>query len=556
MKRKKLIIFFSWRFHVVIAILILVFCALAARMIYLTIFDRSFLEHQSDVRTLRTINTPAFRGMIISADNVPLAMSIPVDEVSINPQDFPASNEHVRELANLLGFSTGKIWEILQQNRNRFFVYLKRDVNAEVGDKIQALHIRGVYLDRQYHRYYPQGEITSHIVGFTNIDDEGQEGLELAYNNWLKGTAGKKQVLKDRLGHMVAEVGTIEEAKPGNNLVLSINSRIQFLAYHVLKETIDQYQAQSGTVIVLDPRTGEILALVNQPDFDPNLPHTPPYNRYRNRAVTDTYEPGSTLKVFSIANAIESGHFTADTLINTAPGWFMIGRHEVRDEHNNGVLTVTQILAKSSNVGVAKMTLTLGPDHLLEILRNVGFGQSTLSGMPGENAGSFPHPSKWPPFDVATLAFGYGIGVTPLQIVHAYSAVANNGKQCPITVLKSAAAVNCQQVLNPRTANIMLKMMEAVLAPGGSATEAVVPGYRVAGKTGTAGIAGAHGYGSNDYVSSFVGIAPVSHPRLLIAVMIRQPTGVHLGGFIAAPAFSKIMAGALRILNIPPDAVS
>lgn len=554
MKHDRSIVFLKRRFAVLVAILCIVLIALIARMFYLTIFDRGFLQHQANIRILRTVKVPAYRGMILSRNQVPLAMSIPVDSIWVNPRDFPKSNKAITNVAKILSMRPQDFHRILHRNARQQFVYVKRDADPKIGQAIRALSLPGIYLERQYHRYYPEGAVTAHLIGFTNVDDKGQEGLELVYNRWLRGVPGKRQVLKDRLGQIVGVVDTVKPAQPGHPLVLSINNRIQFLAYRALKETVQKYHAKSGSVVVLKPQTGEVLAMVNQPSFDPNKPHIPPYGRYRNRAVTDMYEPGSTMKAFSIASALESGRYGPKTMINTSPGWFMVGRNEIRDELDNGVISVTQVLQKSSNVGVAKMILSLPEENLLNLLHRVGFGERTQSGFPGESPGIFPHRKKWHAFDVATLAFGYGLSVTPLQLAHAYGIIANHGMACPVTLLKRVKPVDCHRVMKTKIADAMLTMLQAVLQPGGTGTRARIAGYTVAGKTGTAYIAGVHGYNKHHHIASFIGVAPASNPQLVILVMVRDPQGrVHFGGVIAAPAFAKIMSNALRILKIPPD---
>lgn len=545
--------FLKYRFYIVCALLLLLSLAVLARMVYLTVIDQNFLAHEGDIRTLRVVDIPAYRGMILDRNHYPLAVSIPTDDVWMNPQDFPNQASAIAAVRHILRLPYGALDHVLLKNKHRYFVYLKRGVKPEVGAAIEKLNLPGIYVEPQYQRTYPTGSVTAQVIGFTNIDDEGVAGLELAYDQWLEGIPGKKQILQDRYGEEIAVVSKMREAKPGHDLVLSIDHRIQYIADHVLAKTIEDNQAEAGSVIVMNPKTGEILAMSNQPTFDPNLPHDPPYGRYRNRAVTDMFEPGSTMKAFSIANALESGQYTPDTMIQTAPGWMYLGNNRVRDELNYGDLTVRQVLQHSSNMGVAKMTLALGPDHFLAILHNVGFGQRTASGFPGESPGMFPHHDQWRPFVLATLAFGYGITVTPLQLAQAYSIIANHGELCPVTFIAQTDPVTCSQVMNPRTSAEMLQLLESVLQQGGTGTRAVVPGYLIAGKTGTAYIATAHGYDHHRINASFVGIAPVSDPQLVVAVVIRDPKVHDEGATVAAPAFSEIMAQSLRILDIPPD---
>lgn len=395
--------------------------------------------------------------------------------------------------------------------------------------------------------------MAAHIIGFTNIDDQGQEGLELAYDGWLRGIPGKKRVLKDRLGNVIVDLGTIQQSKQGHNLVLSIDSRIQYLANEELKEGIKSFNAKSGSIIVLDAKTGEVLAMVNQPSFNPNHIENMSDGRYRNRAMTDVFEPGSTMKVFSIANALESGAYFPHSEIDTSPGWLNVGGNVIRDENNYGLMSVVRIFQKSSDVGVAKMTLSLPPAQLSALLHRVGFGERTNSLFPGEASGTLAYRTKWRPIDLATLSFGYGVSVTVMQLAQAYAIIAENGIQKPVSLLKIETEQQGKQVLSQKLAAQMLSMLEAVVQ-GGTGSLAKVAGYRVAGKTGTAYIAGKNGYDKERYVSSFVGIAPVSNPRLVVAIVIKEPRGhQHLGGVVAAPIFSKVMAGALRLLNITPD---
>lgn len=546
--------FLSWRFYFILIVLMVLVGALVARMVYLTIFDRSFLENQGNVRILRTVNITAYRGMIVDRNGEPLAVSTPVDSIWMNPQDFPNTRQNVRDLANVLNLSLSKIQKDLKTNKDRKFIYLRRDVNPQTSSKIQQLAIPGVYQQQEFRRYYPEGEVAAHIVGFTDIDDKGKEGLELAFNDWLQGEPGKKRVIKDRYGHVVAVISKIKDAKPGNNLTLSIDNRIQFLAYRVLKETIKKFDAASGSVVVLNPNDGEILAMANQPSYNPNRRSAYGHNRFRNRAITDMFEPGSTLKAFSITSALDSGKYKPYTNVNTSPGYIKVGHDIIRDEHgDHGVMSVTEILQRSSNVGVAKMTLSLPPEHFIDLLNRVGFTERTTSGFPGESSGKLLNHIEWKPFVLATLAFGYGVSVTPLQLTQAYGILANKGKKCPVTFLKQEQEPKCEKVMDPYVAEEMLKMLETVSKKGGTGTMAHIPGYRIAGKTGTAYIAGKHGYDRHQHMSSFVGIGPLTDPKVVVSVVIKNPKGKYYGGLVAAPAFAKIMSGTLRILNVPAD---
>lgn len=552
--------FIPWRFYLILSLILLVISGLVVRVIDLTVIKRGFLQNEGNVRVLRTINTPAFRGMITDRNNYPLAVSTSVYSVWINPRDFTATASHLKVLSRLLDIKPSHIQDLIkpEKGKHREFVYAKRGVSPEVAVKIKQLALPGVYLQEEYKRYYPEGEIAAHLVGFTNVDDKGQEGLELAYNQWLTGLPGKKMVIKDRLGRVVSDVRTIQEQKPGNDLVLSIDKRIQYLAYRELLAGVQQNVASSASVVVLDVKTGEILAIVNQPSFNPNNRPLHRTDIYRNRAVTDTFEPGSTIKPFSIASVLDSGQYKPDTIINTYPGWIRVDRHVVQDEHNNGPLTVAQVLQKSSNVGVTKMILSLPPNQLWSLLHRVGFGEITGVGFPGEQSGSLVKRSKWAPFTLATLSFGYGMSVTPIQLAQAYSIFANGGIKIPISLVKIDKAPVGERVIDATLAKQMMALLETVTTAKGATGElARVPGYLVAGKTGTAKIVGLHGYEKHRYTSTFVGIAPASNPRLVVAVVIHDPQGKqYYGGFVAAPVFEKIMEGALRILNVPPDDMS
>lgn len=523
-------------------------------MFYLMVLDRDFLLKQGNARSLRTIDIPASRGMILDRRGEPLAVSTPMNSVWIDPQDFPRTKDNNDHLSHTLGISSRSLNKLLINNANKQFVYVRRNINPDVVKEIKQLAIPGVYLEKSYKRYYSTGEVTSQVVGFTNIDEKGVEGLELAFDDWLKGTKGKQQIVKDLYGNTVEVMSIVQEAMPGKDLYLSLDNRIQFLAYRVLKKTVEKYQAKSGSVVVFNPKTGEILAMANQPFYNPNKRPRHGYHRFRNRAVTDVFEPGSTAKIFSIISALKSKKYSPNTLVDTSPGWFKIGNNKVRDVNgiNLGVLSVSQVLQKSSNVGVAKIILSLPPENLIDVLYKVGFGRRTDSVFPGENTGVLKDEAFSKPFVLATLAFGYGFSVTPLQLTVAYSTIATGGLKCPVTFLKRINSVNCESVFKPRIAREALKMLELVVSSG-TGRLAQVKEYRVAGKTGTAYIAGLHGYEEQRYESSFVGIAPVSDPQLVVTVVIRDPKGKHYGSLVAAPAFGEIMSGSLKILNVEPD---
>ncbi len=545
----------SWRIWVILIGLALCFIGLLARLVDLTIFNRAFLVKQGQMRTVRKVEIPSFRGMITDRNNQPLAISTPVDSIWINPNLFNPTPQELNLLAQNLKMSTSEINKLAHAQVNRSFVYLKRSNPPEVSEKIAALKIPGVFLQREYKRYYPEGEVTAHLIGLNNVDDHGQEGLELAYDQWLAGIPGKKQVIKDRLGNIISELALLQKPEQGKNLTLSIDKRIQYAAYSALKKAVEQFRAEGGSVVVMDAKTGEVLAMVNQPSYNPNNRPSQHDGRYRNRAVTDMFEPGSTIKTFTIALALASGKYHPNTLIDTRPGWMAVGGYRISDDDNFGIIDVGDVLAKSSNIGATRIMMSLPPHAHWDLLHNAGFGELSDSHFPGEVSGRLPEQRVWRPSEVATLAYGYGLAVTTLQLAHAYTIFADGGVLRPLSLLKINEVPAGKQVLSANVAEQTLSLLERVVQNGDHHTgvRAQVPGYRVGGKTGTSYIAGPHGYDRHNYNSSFVGIAPLSNPRLVIAVMIRQPHGNHMGAFVSAPVFSQVMSESLRILNILPD---
>ncbi|MDQ8039152.1 MAG: penicillin-binding protein 2 [Rickettsiella sp.] len=546
------------RLWAVIFILIAIAFGLIGRLIDLSIIDRKFLQTQGNARTIRSLIIPAHRGMILDRHGEPLAISTAVKAVWIDPSAFKPTYSQLHSLGQLLRIPVQTIHEQWMHGQNKEFVYLKRGLKPNLGVQIKSLKIPGVFLQDEYHRYYPEGAVMAHVVGLTNIDDKGQEGLELAYNTWLEGRSGLKKVIKDRLGRIVADVRYIRAPKPGHDLQLSIDKRIQYIAYRELKIGIEKYQADSGSVVVLDVKTGEILAMVNWPSYNPNDRLNIQDGRYRNRALTDLFEPGSTIKSFSMASVLASGKFTPNSQIDTSPGWMIVAGKRIMDEHNNGVMNLTKILQISSNMGMSKLVLSLPPENLWNMLHAVGFGQISQSGFPGERTGSLPHFRVWNPFVLATLSFGYGLSVTALQLAQAYSVLAHAGIKIPVTFLKiKEKPPNGQQLIDPKVSKEVLDMLESVLTKGGTAPLARVPGYRVTGKTGTVRIVGAKGYEKHHYNSIFIGIAPASRPRLVVAVVLHDPKGrFYYGGYTAGPIFSHVMGSTLHLLNIPPDDLS
>lgn len=544
-----------WRFYFVCAFLLSLAGCLLWRMVYLTILNRPFLQKQGDARILRLMTIPAYRGMITDRYGKPLAISTPLESIWVNPQVFSFDDTVIRQLGRILNLSYEPLKKYLEKNRQREFIYLRRHVEPTVADKIRALELAGVSLVKEYHRYYPVGEVAAHLVGFNNIDDQGQEGIELAYNFSLHSEPGLRRVVKDRLGHIIADVDVIKAARPGKDLALSIDERIQYLAYRELKQSVLDNNAQSGSVVVLDIKTGEVLAMVNQPSFNPNRRYRSSSKLYRNRAVTDLMEPASTLKPFAIANALMSGKFTVYSKINTSPGWMILDHKMVQDAHDNGIIDLPTILEKSSNIGVSKITLSLPPDSLWQLLHQVGFGELTGINFPGEATGVLNHHPRWASITLATLSFGYGMATSPLQLAKAYSVLGAGGIARPLSLIRKDQIEPGEQVIPKEIAKAVVKMLEEVVKKG-TGINAQVPGYRVAGKTGTARMIGKNGYEKGHHIAIFAGLAPVSDPRLAIVVVENDPkAGRYYGSLVAAPVFAKVMAGALRILNVPLDKI-
>lgn len=533
----------------------LILCILLVRMYDLMIRDRPFLKGQGDARSLRLVDISAYRGMIIDRQGAPLAVSTPMHSVWVNPKAFSANKQQLDALSKLLNINSKRLLHRINLSKTREFLYLQRQIPPTLMKQIADLNIPGINFQEEFKRYYPAGESTAQLLGFTDIDDVGLEGLELAYNDWLAGVVGKKKVIKDRLGRIIDELGVLKEPRAGHVLQLSIDHRIQYVAYHELQKTLEEFGAKSGSVVVLDAQTGEILAVANAPSFNPNVRGRYTLDTYRNKAFIDTFEPGSVMKPLSIASALDTGKFRPNTIIDTRPGWMNVQGHGVRDVHNYGVLDVTGVLQHSSNVGVTKMVLESPPSQLIDLLTRCGFAQRTDSGYPGESSGTIIRAKEASPFVLATLGFGYGTSITAIQLARSYSVFANKGKLLPISLIHNQRNGEPTQVMSEKTANEVLTMMEAVVGtPEGTGRSASVSGYRVAGKTGTSRIAGKKGYEEHRHIASFVGIAPVSKPRLIIAVIVQEPTrGGYYAAAVAAPLFSKIMGPSLRMLDVPPD---
>jgi cell division protein FtsI (penicillin-binding protein 3) len=548
---------FRNRARLVVAGLALVACALAARAVHLQVLDQEFLAQEGDKRYLREAKMPAHRGTIVDRFGEPLAVSTPVDTVWVNPQVLAQAPDDITRLAKALDRDARWLAQRVTSNLDRQFLYVARHMDPADAAGVKALGIPGVELMREYKRYYPNGEVTGHVLGFTNLDEAGQEGLELAYNQSLAGIDGLKRVIKDAQGRIVENVESIRAPRPGEDLETSIDLRIQYLAYRELKAAVRRNRALAGSLIVLDVQTGEILAMVNQPSFNPNDRAQYDVARYRNRAVTDIIEPGSSIKPFVLAAALGSGRFRPGTLVDTSPGSVRVGVKTITDKHNLGRIDLTTILAKSSNVGMARIALELEPQQIHDTLTGLGFGQVTASGFPGESAGLLSGAAHWRPIGIATLAYGYGLSVTPLQLAQAYATIGSFGIRRPITFRHVEGPVAGERAIAEPVSRDLIELLEHVVGPDGTGAKASVPGYQVAGKTGTAWKAAAGGYSQHRYTSVFAGLVPASRPRLAAVVLIDEPSGdLYYGGDVAAPVFASVMSGALRLMGVAPDDLS
>ena len=547
---------FVGRVTLVMAFFALVASSLVARAIHLQVLDKDFLNQQADTRHLRTESISAHRGTILDRNGEPLAISTPVDSIWVNPKQFASAIDKIPQLAKALNLKPETMLRRITRSMDKEFLYLKRHLNPSDAQRVMALKLPGISVQREYRRYYPASEVTGHLIGFTNIDDEGQEGLELAMNHWLEGEPGAKRVLKDRLGRSIENVESIRPPHHGKDLRASIDLRLQYLAYRTLKAAVKTHNARSGSVVILDIKTGEVLAMVNQPTYNPNDRSQFVAERYRNRAITDIFEPGSSIKPLIIAAALESGQYRPSSVVDTAPGSVTVGAKKIEDSRNLGQISLTTILARSSNVGVTKLAMTLQPDQLWDTMSNFGLGEMTSSGFPGESAGMLTHYSNWRPISQATIAYGYSIAVTPLQLAQAYAAIGNDGVMQPVSLFAIDGSAKGEQVVSGDTAHAVRRMLEEVVRPGGTGTKASVDGYRVAGKTGTAWKFAKGGYSEDKYISIFAGLAPASDPRLATVVVIDEPSGeLYYGSDVAAPVFADVMAESLRLLAVPPDAM-
>lgn len=543
-----------WRLNLVRLMFIALVLALGWRLADIQILNTDFLRDQGDARHVRKVPVAAHRGMILDRHGEPLAISTPVHSVWLNPQEVNVDHVDLKQLAQILNLRLGVIQKKIKTNKKREFIYLKRRVKPELAAKVKDLKIAGVALQREYKRYYPTGEVASHVVGFTNVDDEGQEGLELAHDSVLTGVPGLKRMIRDSRGNYVGGGEQLKATKAGQNISLSIDLRLQYLTYQALKSTVNKFQARSGTAVVLDVKTGEVLAMVNQPSFNPNNRRGLKTSDFRNRAVTDVFEPGSTVKPFTVAGGLKSGKVTLRSEIDTRPGLFKVSGHTIKDFRDYGKIDLATLIQKSSNVGASKIALSMEAEDLWQSFSAFGMAEATGAYFPGEAMGRMPDPQSWRKLDRATLAYGYGVATTALQLARAYTVLANGGILRPVSFLKTDQIPMGRRVYSSDIMKQVLTMMESVVKVGGTAKKAAVANYTVAGKTGTVKQATSGGYADHHYLSSFAGIIPAKNPRLAMVVMVDDPQGEHYyGGLIAAPVFAEVMTGAMRLLNIPPD---
>ena len=554
-------IFAFWRAHLVLFVMFLCVLVVAWKLGNLHITERDFLQDQGNARTIRTVPLVANRGLITDRNGEPLAVSTPVQSIWVDPRKIVDNSEDIKTLAKKLELNEDVLTQNLKSKSNLEFLYIKRRLPPAEAMEILNLNLEGVYSQQEYQRFYPQGEATAHLVGFSNVDDVGQEGLELTYDEWLRGVPGRRQVMKDRRGNIIEELNTIQTAQPGKRLELSIDFRIQNIAYRELKEEFVARRARAASIVILDVNTGEVLAMANQPSYNPhNKSDMTDFSVLRNRAITDVFEPGSTVKAFTIAAALETGLYLPDTIIETSPGWMMVSGNEVKDLFDYGTLTTSGVITKSSNVGSSKIALDIGAEPIRDVMARMGFGEVLGTGFPGERSGVLPNPRKWGRHVTATFSFGYGLSATALQLANAYSVLADNGFRKPVSLLKlseqEVSDLPRLQVLKSEITTEVRNMLRTVVdaSSGGSALEANVPFYSVAGKTGTAHVVGDSGYEENLHNSLFVGMLPATNPEIVIVVIVNEPKGEeHYGGQVAAPVFSRVASGAMRVLNISPD---
>ncbi|WP_245820339.1 peptidoglycan D,D-transpeptidase FtsI family protein [Marinobacter lutaoensis] len=543
----------AWRFGSVLGAFLLVVGVLGWRLVDLQVVDKDFLRKQGDVRTIRVETIDAHRGVILDRHGEPLAVSTPVQTVWANPSEMDPDEPRLANLARLLDLNEARLRERLRSYASREFIYLRRKIQPSLARQVMDLNIAGVYSRQEYRRYYPAGEVTAHVVGFTNIDEHGQEGIELAYDQWLSGEPGRKRVLKDNRGRVIKDLTLIRDAQPGHDLSLSIDLRLQYLAYRELKAVVSAHHAHGGTLVMLDVDTGEVLAMVNQGSYNPNDRSQLAPENLRNKALTDLFEPGSTMKPVSMAAALESGRYPVNTTIDTSPGYRRFGRFTIRDHRNYGVLSLTDIIVKSSNVGISKIATELGGDLIRDLYARMGFGQPTGVGFPGEAVGVLPAPPKWRPVEEATMSYGYGMSVNALQLAQAYMVLANGGIRYPLSLIKVDEPPVGERVLSEKVTYQVREMLRQVVERG-TGTRARPGFYSAGGKTGTVHLVGSHGYEDSQYKAIFAGMAPIEDPRIVTVVAVDAPqSGEYYGGEVAAPVFARVMSDALRLLNVKPE---
>ena len=549
---------YPWRFRLVLALLALMVGAIVWRIVDLQVVSHDFLQGQGDARSLRHIPIPAHRGLITDRNGEPLAVSTPVTTLWANGKELQAGRAQWPALAAALGQEPKAFAQRLEQNATREFMYLVRGLTPEQGQVIIDLKVPGVYGIEEFRRFYPAGEVTAHVVGFTDVDDKGREGVELAFEDWLAGVPGKRQVLKDRRGRLIKDVQVTQNAKAGKALALSIDLRLQYLAHRELRNALVENGAKAGSLVVVDVQSGEVLAMVNHPTYNPNNRRNRQPAALRNRAMIDVFEPGSTVKPFSMSAALQSGRWKLEDKVDVSGGTLQIGKYTIRDvSKTGGILSLTEILIKSSNIGISKIAFDIGAESIYNVMQQVGLGQDTGLGFPGERVGNLPNHRIWPKAETATLAYGYGLSVTAIQLAHAYATLANDGRSVPLSMVRTDGERSAGvQVIPQDVAKTLQGMLQQVVEAPGGVFRAQVPAYHVAGKSGTArkNTAGAKGYTQNAYRSLFAGFAPVTNPRIAMLVVIDEPSaGAYYGGLISAPVFGKVMAGALRIMNVAPD---
>lgn len=543
----------AWRFASVLGVFLLVMAGIGWRLVDLQVVENDFLRKQGDVRTIRMESIDAHRGVITDRYGEPLAVSTPVQTIWANPSQTDPDDPGLTSLAGMLEMDEASLRQRLRDYSGREFIYLRRKVQPAVARDALALDIAGIYGRQEYRRYYPAGEVTAHVVGFTNIDEHGQEGIELAYNQWLSGEPGRKRVIKDNRGRVVKDLNLVRDARPGRDLELSIDLRLQYLAYRELKAVVAAHEARGGTLVMLDVDSGEVLAMVNQGSYNPNDRSQLVAENLRNKAITDLFEPGSTMKPFTVAAALESGKYKPDTIVDTTPGYRRFGRYTIRDHRNYGPIDLGEIIVKSSNVGASKIANDLGGEALRSFYSRLGLGQATGIGFPGEVVGVLPARMKWRPVEEATLSYGYGLSVNALQLAQAYMVIANGGIRYPVSLIREEEQPQGRRVLSEKVAAQVREMLRGVVARGTGGR--AQPGlYSAGGKTGTVHLVGASGYEDNQYKAIFAGMAPIDNPQIVTVVAVDAPqSGQYYGGEVAAPVFARVMGDALRLLNVKPE---